>query len=115
MIGSNLVKSLISDENYNKIDIFVVDNLWRGRIENICNYIDIETNFFNVDLYKPNQIDDIIIKYNIDTVIHLADIVAGIGYVTKNEWFIFNQNVVINSNTLKSVKNCSDNIKAFIM
>jgi nucleoside-diphosphate-sugar epimerase len=114
MIGSNLVKSLILDENYNKNDIFVVDNLWRGCIENICHYIDIETNFFNFDLYKSNQLDDIIIKHNIDTIIHLADIVAGIGYVTKNEWFLFNQNIVINSNTIKSVKDCSDHIKAFI-
>jgi len=114
MIGTNLVKSLISDENYNKNDIYIVDNLWRGCIENISDYIDIETNFFNIDLYKPNQLDDIIIKYNIDTIIHLADIVAGIGYVTKNEWFIFNQNVIINSNTIKSVQNCSDHIKAFI-
>ena len=114
MIGSNLVKSLILNEQYNKMNIFVVDNLWRGSIENISQYINIETNFFNIDLYKPNQLDDIIIKYNIDTIIHLADIVAGIEYVTKNEWFIFNQNIVINSNTIKSVKNCCDYIKAFI-
>lgn len=114
MIGSNLVKSLITDEKYNKDDIFVVDNLWRGCIENICNYIDIDTNFFNIDLYKSNQLEDIINKYNIDTIIHLADVVAGIGYVTKNEWFIFNQNMIINCNTIKSIKNCSKHIKAFI-
>jgi GDP-D-mannose 3',5'-epimerase len=114
MIGSNLVKSLILEEKYNKNDIFVVDNLWRGCIENICDYIDVETNFFNIDLYKSNQLDDVIIKYNIDTIIHLADIVAGIGYVTNNECFIFNKNVVINSNTITSVKNCNDYIKAFI-
>lgn len=114
MIGSNLIKSLIFYEKYNKNDIFVVDNLWRGRLENICNYIDIETNFFNLDLYQPNQLDCIIIKHNIDTIIHLADIVAGIGYVTKNEWFIFNRNIVINSNTIQSIKNCSCQIKAFI-
>jgi nucleoside-diphosphate-sugar epimerase len=40
--------------------------------------------------------------------------VAGIGYVTKNEWFVFNQNVIINSNTIKSIKNCSEYVKAFI-
>lgn len=114
MIGSNLVKSLIINKHYNKTDIFVVDNLWRGSIENICQYIDIKTNFFNIDLYKQNQLDHIIINNNIDTVIHLADIVAGIEFVTKNEWFIFNQNIVINSNTIKSVKNCSEYIKAFI-
>jgi nucleoside-diphosphate-sugar epimerase len=114
MIGSNLVKSLILYENYNKNNIFIVDNLWRGRIENICQFINIETNFFNIDLYIPNQLDEIIIKNNIDTIIHLADIVAGIGYVTENEWFIFNQNVVINSNTINSIKKCSNHVKAFI-
>jgi nucleoside-diphosphate-sugar epimerase len=114
MIGSNLVNKLIMDENYSKDNIFVVDNLWRGSLKNIENYINIETNFFNIDLSKPDTINEIIIKNNIDTVIHLADIVAGIGYVTKNEWFLYNQNVLINSNTIKCVRNCRDVVKAFI-
>jgi nucleoside-diphosphate-sugar epimerase len=114
MIGSNLLKSLIDDEKYDKNDIFIVDNLWRGNIENISNLINVETNFFNIDLSIPNKLNDIIIQHNIDTVIHLADIVAGIDYVLKNEWFIFNKNLLINSNTINSVFNCSDYIKAFI-
>lgn len=118
MIGSNLVKYLILHENYNKNCIFIVDNLWRGKLENIIyenNYIiDIDTNFYNYDLSKPNQIDDIINKNDIDTVIHLADIVAGIGYVVKNEWFVFNQNILINSNTINSIRKCCDKIKAFV-
>ena len=32
LIGSNLLKSLLSKSNSN---IFVVDNLWRGKLENI--------------------------------------------------------------------------------
>jgi nucleoside-diphosphate-sugar epimerase len=114
MIGSNLLKKLIINENYSKNDIFIVDNLWRGNIENIKETINIDTNFFNIDLSKNNQINDIIIKNNIDTVIHLADIVAGIGFVTTNEWFVFNQNLLINSNTFNSIYHCKDYVKAFI-
>jgi len=114
MIGSRLVQELIVNENYTQDRIFVVDNLWRGTIENIQNYINIETNFFNLDLSFPTQINRIIIENNIDTVIHLADIVAGIGYVINNEWFLFNQNILINSNTLKSVYECKDYVKKFI-
>ena len=114
MIGSNLLKKLIINENYSKNDIFIVDNLWRGNIENIKETINIDTNFFNIDLSKNNQINDIIIKNNIDTVIHLADIVAGIGFVTTNEWFVFNQNLLINSNTFNSIYHCKDYVKSFI-
>jgi GDP-D-mannose 3',5'-epimerase len=118
MIGSNLIKNLLFNENYNKDNIFVVDNLWRGKLENIMfnneYYINIHTNFYNRDLSIPNQIDDIIVNNNIDTIIHLADIVAGIGYVVKNEWFVFNQNLLINSNTINSIHKCSNIIKAFI-
>jgi GDP-D-mannose 3',5'-epimerase len=118
MIGSNLIKELILTEKYDKNNIFIVDNLWRGKIENILQnneyLININTNFFNRDLSHPNQIDDIINENNIDTIIHLADIVAGIGFVTNNEWFVFNQNILINSNTISSIRKCSDKIKAFI-
>jgi len=118
MIGSNLIKNLIVKEYYDKNNIFVVDNLWRGTLDNIKgeteSYINIDTNFYNRDLSLPGQLDDIITKHKIDTVIHLADIVAGIGYVVKNEWFVFNKNLLINSNTINSVRNNSDTIKAFI-
>lgn len=118
MIGSNLLKTLLFKENYNKDDIFIVDNLWRGKLENVMQNneycINMETNYFNRDLSIAHQLDDIIRENEIDTVIHLADIVAGIGYVKKNEWFVFNQNLLINSNTIRSVRKCSDKVKAFI-
>ena len=37
-----------------------------------------------------------------DVVIHLADIVAGIGYVFKNQLFLYRANVVMNSNMLNA-------------
>jgi nucleoside-diphosphate-sugar epimerase len=118
MIGSTLIKQLILNEGYDKHTIVVVDNLWRGSLDNIKgetdSYIDIDTHFYNRDLSLPGQLDDIITKHKIDTVIHLADIVAGIGYVVKNEWFVFNKNILINSNTINSIRTCSDTVKAFV-
>ena len=41
---------------------------------------------------------------DIDCVYHLADIVAGIGYVFGNEGFIFRKNLVINANVANAVE-----------
>ena len=118
MIGSNLIKELINTEKYDKNNIYVVDNLWRGCIDNIMHnnvpVINVDTNVFYNDLSNPAQIDHIITSNNIDTVIHLADVVAGVGYVTQNELFVFNQNILINSNTIRSIYNCRNHVKAFI-
>ena len=50
MIGSNLVKALVANGD----DVFVVDNLWRGKLSNLMEgdkyCIDIEKRFFNRDL-----------------------------------------------------------------
>ena len=97
MSGSNLIK-LLHEKKY---DLFVIDNLWRGKLENISDKIS-DKNFFNKDLSK---ISDINFLSNIDSLkgadilIHLADIVAGIDYVFKNEYDIFKINNLINTNT----------------
>ena len=49
VIGSNLAKKLIRDNN----EIFIVDNLWRGKLENLNfndNNFHIEKNFKKLDL-----------------------------------------------------------------
>ena len=49
LIGSNLAKKLIRDNN----EIFIVDNLWRGKLENLNfndNNFHIEKNFKKLDL-----------------------------------------------------------------
>ena len=47
-IGSNLVKKLVKNKNY---EIFVVDNLWRGKIDylylNNKSVIDLKKHFLN--------------------------------------------------------------------
>lgn len=111
MIGSNLVNKL-ANLNY---EVVIVDNLWRGKLEYLHDeegipVIDMQNNFFNRDLSIPNSCDDLL--ENIDYVIHLADIVAGIGYVFNNQSNIFRQNILINSNTINAVRNSS--VKGFL-
>lgn len=113
MIGSNLVKRLVKEGH----DIYVIDNLWRGKLEYLNDdngnpVIPIETNFFNLDLLIPYIADEIISK--VDYVIHLADIVAGIDYVFNNQGSIYRQNILINSNVITSVRKFPHLIKGFI-
>lgn len=97
MIGSNLVKRLVK-ENW---DVYVADNLWRGKLENLNDengrpVIDLDTHFFNKDLTNYNEACDVIGMT--EYVVHLADVVAGIDYVFKNQGEIFRINNQINSN-----------------
>ena len=80
MIGSNLVKRLREKGHR----VLVVDNLWRGRKENLLDergrpVIDFRKEFFRIDLRQPGALARI--KIRPDAVVHLADIVAGIGYI----------------------------------
>ena len=80
MIGSNLVRELVDDGNI----VLVVDNLWRGKLEYLSKdngepVIDLHNQFYNRDLSIAGTCDDLV--QDVDYVIHLADIVAGIGYV----------------------------------
>jgi nucleoside-diphosphate-sugar epimerase len=96
MIGSNLLRNLVK-KNY---DVIVIDNFWRGKKENIDSIENwsYENNFFEIDLSNPlNEINFQNVIKNCDVVIHLADIVAGIGYVFNNQYEIFKINNQINS------------------
>lgn len=111
MIGSNLVKRLVGLRHKVK----VVDNLWRGKLEylndaNGNSAIDLDNDFYNRDLSVDNSCDDLF--KNVDYVFHLADIVAGIGYVFNNQGSIFRQNMLINSNVIAAVRNYP--VKGFI-
>jgi GDP-D-mannose 3',5'-epimerase len=110
MIGSNLVKRLANLD----YEVIVVDNLWRGSLDNLKNsdgsfVIDINTNFHNIDLSDQMPLG---LLDGVDYVYHLADIVAGIGFVFKNQGYIFRKNILINSNVVNTVKKSS--IKGFI-
>jgi GDP-D-mannose 3',5'-epimerase len=111
MIGSNLVKRLISLGHH----VQVIDNLWRGRLSYLKDdqgnfLIDIERDFHQLDLCESG-----IFEYlfeGVDFVFHLADIVAGIDYVFKNQGDIFRENLLINSNVIAAVR--SHNPQGFI-
>lgn len=103
MIGSNLVKRLREKGHR----VLVVDNLWRGRKENLLDergrpVIDFRKEFFRIDLRQPGALARI--KIRPDAVVHLADIVAGIGYVFQNEGQIFRDNLLINTQTFAWVR-----------
>jgi GDP-D-mannose 3', 5'-epimerase len=104
MVGSNLVKRLVKEGN----DVFVIDNLWRGKLEYLNDditgkpVVDLDTHFFNIDLSCQGQADDVIAS--VDYVVHLADIVAGIDYVFGNQGDLFRQNNLINTNVFAAVR-----------
>jgi nucleoside-diphosphate-sugar epimerase len=113
MIGSNLAKRLVKEGN----EVFIIDNLWRGKLSYLNDddgkpVIPVDTHFFNVDLRISGVADDIVSKA--EYIIHLADIVAGIDYVFKNQGLLFRENILINSNTVTSVRKHADKIKGFV-
>jgi GDP-D-mannose 3',5'-epimerase len=113
MIGSNLVKRLVTEGN----EVYVIDSLWRGKLEYLNDdsgdsVIPLETHFFNYDLLIPNIADEVFEK--VEYVYHLADIVAGIDYVFSNQGSLFRDNVLINSNTISTTRKFKENIKGFI-
>lgn len=95
MIGSNLCAELLRGGH----EVVVLDNLWRGSIDNLiytCGDLYEKLTFVNADLsVLGDWIDSL---KDSDCVYHLADIVAGIGYVFSNESQIFRKNLLINSN-----------------
>ena len=103
MIGSNLVRRLVG-EGYK---VSVIDNLWRGKKEYLLDdsgkpIIDFDTEFFDIDLSIPGAADHLF--EGMDYIVHLADIVAGIGYVFKNQGSLFRQNFLINSNVITAAR-----------
>ncbi len=103
MIGSNVVRRLVTMG----LRTIVVDNLWRGKLSYLqddhgSSVIDLQRDFHCLDLAVPDVLDPLL--SDVDYVIHLADIVAGIGYVFSNQGSIFRQNVLINSNVIASVR-----------
>ena len=104
MIGSGLTKRLVGLGHR----VIVVDNLWRGKKEYLLDsagepVIDLDKDLHILDLAVPGQMDSLL--DDIDYVYHLADVVAGIGYVFNHQGSIFRQNLLINSNVIDSIRN----------
>tara|TARA_Y100001933_G_C18984111_1_gene557804 strand:+ start:1199 stop:2197 length:999 start_codon:yes stop_codon:yes gene_type:complete len=106
MIGSYLTSQLLNlYPKRNGNSIIGIDNLSRGKLSNLiesCEDSFDDLNFINEDLTSfdyswANYFKDL------DLVIHLADIVAGIGYVFSNESYVFRTNLLINSNVSRAV------------
>jgi len=104
-VGSHLVDKL-RELQYQSVK--VVDNLWRGDLRNLCDssgqcVIDIERDFCFIDLSYDEHVRGAIAGATI--VFHLADVVAGIGYVFKHQHWVYHQNSKINSNVVEAVMN----------
>ena len=100
MIGSALVRALAEQGAI----VSVADNLWRGRLRNLEDngiaVIPLSTRFFNADLSNMEACRKVV--QDQDIVYHLADVVAGISYIFKNQTSVFHANIRINTNMLNS-------------
>src|SRR5512140_1611921 len=99
VIGSSLVKRLAAEG----ADVSVIDNLWRGSLDNLKTddgryAIDLASKFHLADLTDYSKCLELIRGF--DLVYHLADVVGGIQFAFGNEAFVFRQNVLINTNVL---------------
>jgi nucleoside-diphosphate-sugar epimerase len=100
-IGSSLTKALVRFG----ADVTVIDNLWRGSLENLRVHgneyaVDMQRKFHHADLTHYSKCLEFI--RDADYVYHLADVVAGINFVFSNEAFVFRKNVIINTNTMSA-------------
>src|SRR5919197_432857 len=96
-IGSALVERLVQEG----ARVRVVDNLWRGSKEYLLDgsgkpIIDLDKDFMDLDLRELENCKKAMNE--IDTVFHLADVVAGITFVFDNQPFVYRSNTMINSN-----------------
>ena len=106
MIGCYLTSELLISYPKNKgHEIIGIDNLSRGKICNLkeaCGDKFDDLIFINADLtiFDKKWVANFL---GCDVVIHLADVVAGIGYVFANESYVFRTNLLINSNISKAI------------
>jgi len=104
-IGSWLVDALVQLG----ADVFVVDNLWRGTLNNLrrsCNEyaIPLATHFMLGDLQDYHIALTACLRFQPEIIFHLADIVAGIDFVFANEPFLFRSNLLINTNVFTAAR-----------
>ena len=96
-IGSHLVECLVEDG----ARVTVVDNLERGRLENleaVCSRIQ----FIKGDLRDPATCDQV--TAGMEVVMHLAAKVTGIEYNREHHGEMFTSNMLVCANTLESAR-----------
>ena len=98
MIGSNTARSLLAQGHA----VVGIDNLWRGTKANIADLLTHPGfSFRHADIVADQDwYRDLGAQ---DALIHIADIVAGIGYVFSNEWQVFQKNLMINTQVARVV------------
>ncbi|MBP6918374.1 MAG: NAD-dependent epimerase/dehydratase family protein [Legionellaceae bacterium] len=99
-IGSFLAEHLI-EGGYKVIG---VDNLFRGKLENIQHLPKTHFEFLKLDLSQAKHIKrirDLLLKHHITTVFHLAAI-NGTQYFYDKPFFVLDQNIKITQNLLES-------------
>ena len=87
LIGASLLKNLIK-KGYK--DITVLDDLSRGKINNIpleCNFI--KDNICNIEKYNLGSFD---------VIFHLVSFMLGLGFSEKNQLKLYDNNVKLNEN-----------------
>ena len=95
-IGSHITETLVK----NKKNIFIADNLSTGH----RRLINKKAKFFKIDILNHKKIKDIILKYEIDSVIHLAaNLIISEGEKYPKKYF--KNNVLGTKNLLKACKN----------
>lgn len=104
-IGSWLVEAFVRLG----AEVFIVDNLWRGKLDNLKNNegdycIPISKQFLHADLREYHAALSSMVWARPDLVFHLADIVAGIDFVFANEPFIYRSNILINTNVFTAIQ-----------
>lgn len=98
MIGSNIAAALLADGH----EVIGVDNLWRGSSRNLEPLRQFpHFSFRHADIAADrNWAADL---GHEDSIVHTADIVAGIGFVFQNEWTVFQKNLLINTEIARIV------------
>ena len=105
-IGSHLVKALRT-EGVHVSQLKVVDNLWRGRLANL-QYpngswaINATADFCALDL--RHEEDTLRYIRGADVIYHLAGVVPGVAYDVEHQKSVFQDNLLINTHTLKAAK-----------
>ena len=102
-IGSHIAELLVKK----KINTFILDNLSTGHKK----LINKKAKFFKIDLNDHNQINKILNKYNIDSIIHLAA-KTNITEAEKKPNIYFRNNITCTFNLINACK--KTNVKNFL-
>ena len=97
-IGSHIIELLIKQ----KYKVFIIDNLSTG----YRKLINKKAKFYKLNIFKTKQIKEIILKNNIDSIIHLAAS-ASVTEGKKNYNIFYKNNVECTTNLIKA---CRDSL-----